>query len=147
MANSRSFTSALTVLLTVLSLCLFISFSPGEPKGSDIILGTWKSYEQGAEIVFAFSKDRTCELFFKNKSTGAIEKLNGVFDMDFSKNPIPLNIRKIKQLGYSLHTIVEFKSDHEIRMAAFAPKWRLRPISFDTHNSVYLKRVTPFSEP
>ena len=125
------------ILLFVLS-ALIISFYPQPHQKS--LYGSWKGEHQGVKINFIFNQDGTCRLIFKNHAAGSTEKLNGRYQIDFSKKPIPLTIRNIPQLNFSLHTIVEFTSNDSIRITNFSTQWRLRPISFDPAKNIKLKK-------
>ena len=67
--------------------------------------------------------------------------LEGKFEIDFSKKPIPISIRNIPDINYPLHTILEFVDKDSIQLAMMSPRWRLRPISFDLKTSINLKRI------
>jgi len=105
------------------------------------IYGVWKGEFQGKELLFKFEKDQTCVLGFMNKESHSIEILNGNFEINLSKKPIPLSVRNIPQLNHPLYTIVEFKGSESIRLASFSSRWRLRPISFNRSTNIYLERV------
>jgi hypothetical protein len=115
--------------------------SCGKAPRQEDIYGVWKGEFQGVELVFTFIQDGTCVLSFQDKATGSTDIINGNFVIDFSKNPIPLTVRNIPQLNHPLHTIVEFIEDNSMRIAYFAPRWRLRPITFGHNTSMILKRV------
>lgn len=125
----------------ILVLTMFIISSCVKTPHKENIYGVWKGLSQGKELLFKFSNDGTCELRFKENVSGAIDTIKGSFEMVFSKKPIPLTIRNIPQLNHPLYTIVEFNGDGSIRIAYFASRWRLRPISFDSDKSMNLKRV------
>lgn len=126
--------------ILTLFLSTFIIFSCGKMISQEAIYGVWKGELQEKELLFQFKSDKTCVLSFRDKVSGSIEIVNGNFEMDFSKKPIPLTIRSIPQLNHPLHTIVEFNGTDTIQLANFAPRWRLRPISFDRNTSMRLKR-------
>lgn len=104
------------------------------------IYGVWKGNYNNNELSFVLKKDNTCVLKYFNTKTNKLEVVEGIFELDISKKPVPLSIRNISQLNYSLHTIIEFISDDSIRIAEFSPKWRLRPISFLPEKTIGLKR-------
>ena len=53
---------------------------------------------------------------------------------------IPLSIRNIPRLPHPLHTIIRFEGPDRLRMSRFAPRWRLRPITFEPAAEVLLLR-------
>ena len=110
------------------------------PNQEDIF-GLWGGEYSGLQLVFEFKKDSTCILTFRDVSLDSIEEINGVFDLDFSKKPNSLSIRRIRQLSHPLHTIIEFNGSNDIRIAKFASRWRLRQIAFNQNTSIYLQRV------
>ena len=105
------------------------------------IYGVWQGEYLGKKLMFNFNSDGTCLIKIEDISTNSIEILNGIFVIDFSKNPIPLSIRNILQLNHPLHTIVEIIDTDSIRLGSFAPKWRVRDISFQLNKSITLKRL------
>jgi hypothetical protein len=123
-----------------ITMCHIIA-SCSPPHQEKDLFGVWKGEFQGYELIFKFESDRTCELSFIEKTSGAAEILTGNFETDFSKDPPPLTIRNIPQLPHPLHTIVFFMKEDSIKLAKFAPRWRLRPISFDNHTNMVLKQA------
>jgi hypothetical protein len=122
------------VLALTISSCM-------QASRQENLYGVWKGQSRGVELVFRFFNDGTCEFSFKNDSSGTTERIRGNLETDFTKSPIPLTVRNIPQLNHPLHTIVEFIKDDSIRMAHFAPRWRLRPIAFGKNTSFSLKKV------
>ena len=105
------------------------------------IYGSWKGSYYDHEVSFIFKRDSTCVITYFEKKSNKFERINGVYELDFSKMPISLSIRNIPQLNHPLHTIIEFIFDDLIRIADFAPKWKLRPISFVPGEVINLKRI------
>lgn len=103
--------------------------------------GKWTAEHPTKKIEFNFNKDGTCELNFIDKESGETFLLSGRFELDFSKKPIAMSIKKIPQLSYSLYTIIEFINSNTIIMEFFDSKWRLRPVAFNSRTSMILKRV------
>ena len=118
---------------------IFMIFSCVDSPKRQSIYGIWIGEHKGKELRFEFKKNQTCKLSFKDRQSDSVELLNGDFEIDYSKKPIPLSIKNIPQINYPLHTIIEFKKGDEIRIAGFAKRWRLRPISFDSETSMILK--------
>ncbi len=125
--------------LIILSVCTIISC--GKIPYQEDIYGVWKGEYQDKELLFTFKSDQTCELSFTDKESDSVEILNGNFEINFSKKPMPLSVRNIPQLNHPLYTIVEFIGSESIRLASFSPRWRLRPISFNHSTSINLERV------
>ena len=84
------------------------------------IYGNWEGIYNEQELSFVFNPDKICVLKFVDKQSNLVEAINGEYELDFSKKPIPLTIRNIPQLAHPLYTIVEFISDDSIRMAKFS---------------------------
>jgi len=126
-------------ILIILSICTIISC--GKIPCQEDIFGVWKGEFQDQELLFKFKSDQTCVLSFRNKESGSVEILNGNFEIDLSKEPIPLSVRNIPQLNHPLYTIVEFIGSESIKLASFSPRWMLRPISFNRSTSINLERV------
>ena len=94
------------------------------------LYGRWVGSYNDHELLFIIKNDSSCVLKYFNEQSNNFETLNGRFQFDFSKKPIPFSIRNIPQLTHQLHTIIEFIEDDSIRIAEFSSKWRLRPISW-----------------
>jgi hypothetical protein len=106
------------------------------------IYGVWKGQQNGKEFVFTFERDRTCVLYFTEKGKENADVLSGTFEIDFTKQPMPLTIRNLPQLSHAIHTAVDFIRADSIRVAYFAPNRRLRPIAFGTSGNMHLKRIS-----
>lgn len=110
------------------------------PYGPDDLTGTWVGNDNAGQMMtVSFSPGGAINMTFVN-SLGEASTIDGQFEVDFSKQPIPLSIRKIPQLPNSLHTIIEFQGRDLLRIGGLAPRWRLRPITFDAESSVTLLR-------
>ena len=133
-------TSCNNVFVYLLFLSTLMLVSCGKVPCLEDIYGTWEGELQGKELIFKFKNDKTCELKTKYKISESVEKVNGNFEMDFSKKPITLSIRNIPQLNHPLFTIIEFVNADSMRLANFAPSWRLRPIAF-SNTSMNLKCI------
>lgn len=105
------------------------------------IYGVWKGQYEGKEISFVFDTDNACTLSYWEKSSQSFQTINGDFELDFSKKPVQLNIRNIPQMNHPLYTILEFVTVDSFRIAEFAPRWRVRPISFHKDKTIILNRV------
>ena len=117
----------------------FVIFSCGKMTSQNDIMGIWKGRHLGFELTFEFNPDWTCNINVKDTISNSIQILNGNFMMDLSKKPILLSIRNIPQINHPLHTIVEFLGADSIRLGNFAPRWRVRDVSFDQNKSIILK--------
>ena len=136
-----SFRPAVVVLLLA-ALATLMYFSGGDAPPEEGIYGLWTGEHGGRRLAFRFGRDGRCELRFEDEPSGATLILQGNFEVDFSKDPIPLTIRNIPQLPHPLHTAIEFTSNDSIRMATFATRWRLRPITFERDHTTTLQRRT-----
>ncbi len=103
------------------------------------LYGTWVAKDGEVEVLIIFYKDSTCEIKYKSGNSDKT-KISGDYEIDISKNPIPLTIRNIPQLKHPLHTIIQFNNINEIIIAEFAPRWRLRPIAFNPETQIIFKR-------
>ena len=131
------------VLAAVLATAAWLSAGACGPQGptEQALYGTWRGDQAGQRITFNFQSDRRCELRFEDTKTGEVTVWRGKFETNFSKSPVPLSIRNIPELEYSLHTVVRFESDGHLIVAPFAPRWRLRAIAFDPERSMRLARA------
>ena len=103
--------------------------------------GVWKGKLHNKEIILSFNNDNNFELSLTDHTTKLNEILNGIYQLDFTKKPIPLSLLNIKQLSHPLHTIVEFMGADSFRLVDFSPSWRVRNISFEQNRNFVLKRV------
>ena len=123
----------LCALLGVLLAC-----SP--PHGPKDLIGTWEgASEELSSVVVSFGADGGWRLEYVDQQEEA-HSLTGDFEADFSKAPVPLTIRNIPELPHPLHTIIQFRGADSLLMGSFAPRWRLRPISFDPATQFLLER-------
>lgn len=104
------------------------------------LVGTWKgSTAEWSSVILRFDQDGSVYLQYVDRQE-TVHTVTGQFEVDFSKTPVPLSIRKIPQLPHSLHTVIQFNGPRYLRIAGFAPRWRLRPISFDPAREILLER-------
>ncbi len=120
---------------------LLIIYSYGCNKNEQSIYGVWYGEHNNYRIKFHFDEDKKCVLSFKDKESGEAEMFSGIYEIDFSKKPVTLSIRKIPKLNYPLHTIIEFINDNSMKVANFSMRWRLRPVSFIPEKSITLQRT------
>ena len=106
------------------------------------LYGTWIGNKNEFNIVLSFRQDSSIELKF-NKGDSKVDKIKGTFELDFSKTPIPLSIRNIANLSHPLHTIIKFKDHNTIIMGEFAPRLKLRPISFNSDSIIFTRSGNP----
>jgi len=133
MSRARFHVLSLTALLAGLLGC-------GSPAGPSDLIGTWQgSGREFASVLVRFAPDGGFHLEYVD-AKGERQELTGDYEADFTKAPVPLSLRKIKQLPHSLHTIVEFDSADTLRMGGFAPRWKLRPVAFDPDAVIRLER-------
>jgi len=105
------------------------------------IYGIWHGNFNDESLEFRFKKNNTCVLKFLDLNTGKVKIFKGNFEIQSSKNPVPLSIRNINNLDHPLYTIIEFEEINIIKLAIFSPRWRLRPISFESDNLMRLERA------
>jgi len=131
------------LIFSIMSISVFslMHASCQKVHSQENIYGFWEGDLHAKELMFEFNNDQTCVLSFKDKVSDSVEILNGNFEMDFSKKPFSLSIRNIPQLDHPLYTIVEFIGSDSIRLAHFAPRWKIRPVAFKHNISMNLKRV------
>ena len=111
----------------------------GAPEPADLI-GTWEgSGGEMTSVLVSFAADGSFRLEYAD-AKGKRQELTGDYEADFTKAPIAVSFRRIKQLPHPLHTIVEFESADTLRMGGFAPRWRLRPVAFDADSAIVLER-------
>ena len=124
---------AFCALLEVLLAC-----SP--PHGPKDLIGTWEgASKEMSSVVVSFEADGRYRLEYVDQRE-EVHILRGHFEANFSKTPVPLTIRNIPQLPHPLHTIIQFRGADSLLMGSFAPRWRLRPISFDPATQILLER-------
>ena len=116
-------------------------FSCTETFNESDMLGTWTGLYKTNEIRIQFNQNGEFLMIVEDHNTEVKNELNGLYKLDFSKKPNTLSLRKIKQINHPLHTILEFKSINQIRLGNFAPRWRIRDISFDRNSSFILTKV------
>lgn len=129
------------IIVLILISGILITSSYMKELGEKDIYGVWEGVQHETELSFIFNTDGTCLLSFRDSVTGETNELRGTFELNFSKDPIPLSIRNIPQINHGLYTIVRFTSNDSLIIADFAPRWRLRPISFEYDTSMNLRRV------
>ena len=126
-------------LITLIVLSLLSCTSS---KTNADVFGKWEGDYNDHKVSFIFKSDKTCILKFFDKELNDFVTINGNYEFDFSKKPLALSISNISELNHSLYTIVEFNGNDLIRIAEFSPKWKLRPISFNSGKTINLKRVS-----
>ena len=138
------------LLLPVVFALLCVAAIWGWVSGVDVeerdLYGVWRGEQDTLEFVFRFEPDHTCNLRFRDKETGKETVRDGMFETDFAKRPVPLTIRRIPRVNHPLHTIVELRADGTLWVAPFATRWRLRPIAFDSQQTMELRRVEDLEE-
>jgi hypothetical protein len=125
--------------LFAVAVSLLLSCS--QPKEAKDIWGVWSGSSQGEQLNFEFRSDGKCRLTFVNEVSGDTNSLHGRYVMDFTKLPVPISIRGIKEISNPLFAIVDFQNDGTIRLSQFSTRWRLRPIAFETDKTMTLHRT------
>ena len=120
-------------------LLLFLLGCNSSPTPEGLLIGVWEGNTDSTRIEFKFNQDRTCKISIVTFESDSIN-IAGDIEFDFTKVPISLTIRNIPQLTHPLHTIIEFVGEDGLRIAQFAPRWRIRPIVFNPRTTWNLKR-------
>ena len=108
--------------------------------GPQDLIGTWEgASKEMSSVVVSFAPDGKYRFEYVDQQ-GEIHTLTGDYETNFSKAPVPLSIRNIRQLPHPLHTLIQFRGPDSLRMGSFAPRWRLRPITFDPATQILLER-------
>lgn len=124
----------------LISFCIFLN---GCIKDNTVpnIHGNWKGFYNNQDILFIFEEDKSCEFRFYDDHLNKLIILKGEFEIDYSKRPIPLSIRHIKQVEHSLHTIIKFIDTDSIIISEFSKRSKLRPITFSEEKQLILTRT------
>ena len=126
--------------ISLIALMLMIFLYSDILKIDDNISGNWVGNYNKNKISIEFNDDNACVIRLINKKTNKIETISGNYNLDISKNPIPISIRNIKELNYSLYGIIKFVDKDSIQISTFSTKLKLNPISFDTTKIIKLER-------
>jgi hypothetical protein len=126
-------------IILVAAMSLFLSC--GRTQEQKDIWGVWSGSSQGEQLAFEFRPDGKCLLTFVNEASGDTNTLHGRYKLDFTKQPVPISIRGIKEIPDALHAIVDFQNDGTIRFSQFSTRWRLRPVSFESDKTLILRRA------
>ena len=126
--------------ISLIALMLMIFLYSDILKIDDNISGNWVGNYNKNKISIEFNDDNACVIRLINKKTNKIETISGNYNLDISKNPIPISIRNIKELNYSLYGIIKFVDKDSIQISTFSTKLKLSPISFDTTKIIKLER-------
>ena len=132
----------MSIISWMFLLSTLMIVSCGKSFTMEDIYGAWKGEYFGKELIIQFSGDGRTVLTFKDNYSDSIDTINGNFLIDFSKKPIPLSIINIPQLNHPLHTIVEFVGVDSIKLGNFAPRGKLRAVSFEQSKSINFKRIS-----
>ena len=125
----------------ILSFLIWISHTFDLLDKGPNIIGNWISENKYKRHNLNFKNDYSCSLIIYDKRTNSKQEIVGTFEIDYNKHPLPLSIRNIPQLNFSLHTIIEMKDVNSLKIADFSPRWKLRPISFNKNNHTNFKRL------
>ena len=137
-AESRKNTAGLNIISYAILVVSMISiFACDSSFIENNVYGRWNGIYQGRSISIIFNTDNSCIINYYDEN--AFNTIRGKYEINWSKKPIPITIREIRELNHPLATIIEFIDNDSIKVAPFSTKWRLRPISFDK-NGIYLVR-------
>ncbi len=114
----------------------FLSCSASQREAN--LYGDWRGEHGGQQVTVSFDAGRSCRFVLTRSGTNERTEISGHFETDFRRRPVPLTIRDIPQLDHPLHTVLRLEGD-TLTVAPFAPRWRLRPVSFPS-DSLVLRR-------
>jgi len=121
---------------------ILILLSCQQENPNERILGTWGGIYNDLHFKFVFRADRTCSLEFPDMhNQSKVILVEGEYELNGSKQPIPLSIRKIRQLDHSLHSIIQFGDNDNIYVSFFSRRWRLRPLTLQSGAILTLTKV------
>jgi len=127
----------LFLVFPILIIILILSFEKKYSNPDDLI-GLWETKNQSENIRMNFKNNRSIELGFISSK---VNKIIGVYEVDFLKYPASITITKINNLNLRLYSIIEFINKDKIAVSKFSTRWRLRPISYLKENIILLNRV------
>lgn len=128
------------VVCAAICILALTTVSCSEVYSTRDLVGTSEgSTAEWLSVILRFDQDGTVFLQYVDREE-VIHTVTGRFEVDFSKTRVPLSIRNIPQLSHFLHTVIQFKGPGHLRIAGFAPRWRLRPISFDPARKILVER-------
>lgn len=96
----------------------------------DEIYGLWMDDNDQYLFRIEFKQDYECNLFFFDKTKETSLNFSGFFNIDTEKNPVLLEIKKIRDFEFPLYSIVDIDNKGYLKIARFSNKWRIRPIDF-----------------
>ncbi len=134
---------AVVVVAAILLAALLVWLSTSSHTPTDAaaaLVGLWEGEHAGQGVSLRLHAGGRSELRLTDLASGDTTVYKGRYVLDPSKQPIPLSFRNVGRVPHPLHTIVEFADPGTLRMAAFAPRWRLRPIAFDSEHTMTLRR-------
>ena len=135
-----NYRSTLFFIFVSLITVLFFSYD-SKNYGLEDLIGTWKGENNGVAVRIIFTENKKFDLCFLDYNMTKCDKITGEYDINFSKSPIPLSIKKIKEINDNLFTIVRFENEKTIVISKFSTRWRLQPVSFIPENYITLNRV------
>ena len=129
-----------TLVFLTLFVSAFLIFNNYRVSQS-MIIGEWIGNNKIYELSIVFIEDNTCKISIYNKHTFQGSEIYGEYEIDYSKRPIPLKIKKIKQLNHPLYSIFDLMSKDSMRFSYFSPHWKLRNINYESDSYIDLIRV------
>ena len=106
------------------------------------IEGFWQGQSQTQQMICVFNTDQSCSITLIDLNTNTKIEINGDYELDLTKKPIPMSIKNISELNHSLYAIIKPKGENQFAITAFSSKWRLMPITFNQENTITLTRKT-----
>ena len=120
---------------TIIQIFVFFNISC---NSNDLdITGQWQGIHNNQKIIIVFLNNSECKILIDGKNNF----VHGNYYIDFTKKPIPLTIKNIKEIDHPLHSIIKFINKNSIKMSKFSKRWKLRPTSFDQNKHFILNRI------
>lgn len=123
----------------MLSLLLY-KVSCVKMHNNDNLYGEWVGENLNYSVKLTFSYGGLCVLEIKKGLSKEVSTHSGLFNLNYSKKPIPLSITNIKETNTPLHTIIKFVGNNKIKIEKFSTQWKLRPIAFNNETEIVLHR-------
>jgi len=138
----RYFLNFLKILLLAYLIFIVTNFNNNIFSNHDLI-GSWYSNLDNNEIKLLFNFDNSFSLSLINKiNSDSSSSYKGFYTTDFNKSPVSLDLKKIKDINYSMFTVLNFINKDSIRMAFFSLNKKTRDISLSDNNSFGLRKVS-----
>ncbi len=131
-----------SITLIIILLWSLALGSCGSNVTEENLWGTWCSVTGREEVRLTCREDQSCvlEIHYPSVQGDSVLKVSGNYAVDFRKRPIPFTIKNIPRISHPLHSIIRFQNRDTLWLARFAPRWRLRPLTFAPNGFWRLRR-------